>query len=52
MLRSIQIAHAAQYKANKQPNHKMGRRSKQTFLQRRPTDGQKAHEKMLNIANH
>ena len=30
----------------------MGRRSKQTFLQRRHIDGQKAHEKMLNIANY
>ena len=37
---------------NKQPNQKMGRRSKQTFLQRRHTGGQKAHEKMLNIANY
>ena len=27
----------------------MGRRSKYTFLQRRHTDGQKAHEKMLSI---
>ena len=27
----------------------MGRRLKQTFLQRRHTDGQQAHEKMLNI---
>ena len=34
---------------NKQPNLKMGRRSKQTFFQRRHTDGQKAHEKMLNM---
>ena len=34
---------------NKQPNQKMGRRSKQTFLQRRYTDGQKVHGKMLNI---
>ena len=33
-------------KKTKQPNQKMGR-SKQTFLQRRHTDGQKAHEKML-----
>ena len=31
---------------------KMGRRPKQTFLQRRYTDGQQAHEKMLNIANY
>ena len=30
----------------------MGRRSKQTFLQRRHTDGQQVHEKMLNFANH
>ena len=32
-------------------NQKMGR-SKQTFFQRRHTDGQKAHEKMLNITNY
>ena len=30
----------------------MGRRSKQTFLQRRHTVVQEAHEKMLNITNH
>ena len=30
----------------------MGGRSKQTFLQRRHTDGQQTHEKMLNITNH
>ena len=30
----------------------MGRRPKQTFLQRRHTDGQKAHENMLNIVNY
>ena len=31
----------------------MGRKSKRTFLQRRHTDGQKAHEKMLmNITNY
>ena len=30
----------------------MGKRSKQTFLQRRHTDGQEAHEKMFNIANY
>ena len=39
-------------KKNKQRNQKMGRRSKQTFLQRRHTDGQKAQEKMLHIANY
>ena len=29
----------------KKANQKIGRRSKQTFLQRRHTDGQKAHER-------
>ena len=35
-------------------NHikKMGRRTKLTFFQRRNTDGQQAHEKILNITNH
>ena len=37
---------------NTQPNRKMGRRPKKTFLQRRHTDGQEAHEKMLNITNY
>ena len=35
-----------------QHNPKMGGRPKQTFLQRRCTDGQEAHEKMLNITNY
>ena len=39
-------------KKNKQPNQKMGRRPKRTFLQRRHTDGQEAHEKLLNITNY
>ena len=43
--------HAAQYQEDKQPNQKMGRRPKEAFLQRRHTDDQEAHEKMLNIAN-
>ena len=30
----------------------MDRRPKQIFLQRRHIDGQKAHEKVLNITNH
>ena len=30
----------------------MGGSPKQTFLQRRHTDGQEAHEKMLNITNY
>ena len=39
-------------KKNKQPNPKMGRRPKYTFLQRRYTDCQQTHERMLNITNH
>ena len=31
---------------------KMARRPKETFLQRRHTDGQETHEKMLNITNY
>ena len=34
-----------------QLNRKTGIRTKQTFLQRRCTDGQQPHEKMLNIIN-
>ena len=30
----------------------MGRGSEQTFFQRRYTNGQKAHEEMLDITNH
>ena len=30
----------------------MGRRPKQTFLQRRHTDGKESHEKLLNITNY
>ena len=39
-------------KKNKQPNEKMGIRFKHTFLQRRHTDGQEEHEKLLNITNY
>ena len=35
--KSIQAAHTTQ--KNKQPNQKVGKRPKQTFLQRRHTDG-------------
>ena len=38
-LQHIQAAHAAQYQKNKQPNQKVGQRTKWTFLQRRHTDG-------------
>ena len=36
----------------KQPNPRMGRRPKQTFLQRRYTDCQQTHKRMLSITNH
>ena len=39
-------------KKNKQPNPKMGRRLKHAFFQRRYTDCQQTHERMLNIPNH
>ena len=37
-------------KKPKQPYQKMGRRTKQTFCQRKQTDCKQAHEKKLNIA--
>ena len=48
---NIQRAHTAQYQ-KKHLNQKMSRRPKQTFLQSRHTDGQKVHEKMLNLTNY
>ena len=41
-----------QLNIKKQSNQKMGKRPKETFLQRRYTHGQEAHEKMLNIVNY
>ena len=38
-LQNTQAAHAAQYQKNEQPNQEVGQRTKQTFLQRRHTDG-------------
>ena len=38
-LKNIQATPAAQFHKNKWPNQKMGQRTKQTFLQRRHTDG-------------
>ena len=49
---NTQKANAAQYQKNEEPNQKMGRRHKQTFLQRRRRDGQKAHENILNIIHY
>ena len=60
-LQNIQKTLEAQYQKNKQPNQNMGKRSKQTLLQRRHTDGQtppqnqnknETHEKMLNNTNY
>ena len=36
---NIQAAHTTQYQENKQPNQKVWKRPKQTFLPRRHTDG-------------
>ena len=38
-LKNIQATPLAQFQKNKWPNHKVGQRTKQTFLQRRHTDG-------------
>ena len=51
-LPNTQIARVAQYQKAPKPNQKIGRRSKQTFIQRRHIDGQQTHEKMLNINNY
>ena len=39
LISKIQAAHTTQCQENKQPNSKVGKRPKQTFLQRRHTDG-------------
>ena len=50
---NMRTAHTTQQQQQKQPNKKMGRRPKETFLQRKKTtNGQQAHEKMLNIGCH
>ena len=49
-LQNIKTLTDQQHK-NKQPNQKMVRRPKQTFLQRY-RDGQQAHEQMLSITNY
>ena len=51
-LQNLQAAHQTQYQKNKQPNPKMGRRPKETFLQRRYTACQQAHGKLLNSTNY
>ena len=49
---NTQTAHATQYQNNQWPNQKMGRRAKQTFLERRHIDGQETHEKVFNVTNY
>ena len=39
IFKNIQATPPAQFQKNKRPNQKMGQRTKQTFLQRRHTDG-------------
>ena len=39
LISKIQAAHTTQYQKNKQPNQKVGKRPKQTFLQGRYTNG-------------
>ena len=48
----MQAAHAAQYEKRNNPIKELSGRSKQTFLQRTHTDGQKTYEKMLNITDY
>ena len=48
----IQAVYVTQYQKDKQSNQKMGRKSKQTFVERRYTDGQPIHEMMLNIVHY
>ena len=50
-LQNIETAHEAQYQ-KKKTIEKIGRKSKQMFLQRRHTGGQKAPENILNITNY
>ena len=38
-LKNIQATPTAQFQKNKRPNQKVGQSTKQTFLQRRHTDG-------------
>ena len=46
---NIQAAHTTQYQKNKQPNHKIWKRPKQTFLQK---DIQMANKHMKNVQHH
>ena len=46
---NIQAAQTTQYQKNKPHNQKVGKRPKQTFLQRRHTDGQQTHERCSTL---
>ena len=49
-LQNLQTAHVAQYqKINFKKSSKIGKKPKETFLQRRHTDGQDTHQMMLNF---
>ena len=50
--KNIQAAHVTQYQNNEQPNQKVDKRPKQTFLQSRHIDVSQTHEKMLNITHY
>ena len=45
-------SYSSMSKDPKQLNQKMSRKPIETFLQRIQTDGQQAHEKILNITNY
>ena len=49
---NIQVVHIANIRKTNNLIKKMGGRSKQTFLQRRHTDSQQIHEKILNISHY
>ena len=51
-LKNTQSTPTAQFQKNKWPNQKIGQRTKQTFLQRRHTNGYQIHETMLNITHY
>jgi len=51
-LQNIQATYTTQQQKSQQPNRKMGKRPEETVLQGRYTEGQQAHEKMLNIADY
>ena len=52
-IQNLPTAYAIQYQKNNPiKKKKMHRRLKETFFQRRCTDGQESHEKMLNVTSY